>query len=58
MEISKRRKLLIAIEILVVQPGKATELTISDALTGFKDLIEDITNGELIVTYEPKEPQQ
>ncbi|MBJ8552720.1 hypothetical protein [Acinetobacter bereziniae] len=58
MEISKRKKLLIAIEILVVRPGKATELTISDALVGFKDLIEDITNGELIVTYEPKEPQQ
>lgn len=58
MEISKRRKLLIAIEILVVRPGAATQMTISDALVGFKDLIEDVTNGELIVNYEPKEPQQ
>lgn len=56
MEISKRRKLLIAIEILVVRPGAATQMTISDALVGFKDLIEDVTNRELIVNYEHKEP--
>ncbi|MTD09865.1 hypothetical protein GIX10_00140 [Acinetobacter sp. YIM 103518] len=51
MDIVKKRDLMIAIETLCVRPGNATEKTISDALTGFQELIKHTTSDAIVVVY-------
>ena len=55
MEVSEKRKLLEAIEILVKRPAMANEVTLGNAIGYFTKLVEDATGGQLsIVVVEEK----
>ena len=51
MEMSQKRKLLIAVETLAVRPGNADAETIRDALVGFQELIKCVTANQINVVY-------
>lgn len=47
MEVSEKRKLLEAIDILVRRPASANEETLGNAIGYFIKLVEETTNGEI-----------
>ena len=51
MEVSKKRKLLEAIDVLVRRPAQANERTLVEAMAYFKLLVEEVAQGEITVTY-------
>ena len=51
MDMSQKRKLLIAVETLAVRPGNADAETIKDALVGFQELIKHVTANQINVVY-------
>lgn len=55
MDVSEKRKLLDAIDILVKRPAHTNEETLGHALAYFKMLIEEATSNELSVEYKIKE---
>ncbi|HAA07656.1 MAG TPA: hypothetical protein DCD99_11255 [Acinetobacter schindleri] len=51
MEVSQKRKLLEAIDVLVRRPAQANERTLVEAMAYFKLLVEEVAQGEITVTY-------
>lgn len=51
MEVSQKRKLLEAIDVLVRRPTQANERTLVEAMAYFKLLVEEVAQGEITVTY-------
>lgn len=51
MEVSQKRKLLEAIDVLVRRPAQANERTLVEAMAYFKLLVEEVAQGEVTVTY-------
>ena len=51
MEVSQKRKLLEAIDILIRRPAAANEATLAEAMGYFKMLVEEVTNDEIQVIY-------
>ena len=51
MEVSQKRKLLEAIDILIRRPAAANETTLAEAMGYFKMLVEEVTNDEIQVSY-------
>lgn len=51
MDVAQKRKLLVAIETLVVRPGEAHAETIADAPNGFQELIKAVTENQINVVY-------
>ena len=55
MEVSQKRKLLGAIDILVRRPAAANEKTVGEAMAYFKMLLEESLHGQIEVVYVVKE---
>lgn len=51
MEVSQKRKLLEAIDVLVRRPAQVNERTLVEAMAYFKLLVEEVAQGEITVTY-------
>ncbi len=51
MEIHQKRQLLEALDVLIKRPAQANERTLAEAMGYFKLLVEEVTQGEIAVTY-------
>lgn len=55
MQVHEKRKLLEAIDVLIRRPASATEMTLAEAMAYFKMLVEEVTQGAVVVNYVPVE---
>ncbi|MFV5654813.1 hypothetical protein VXR13_18930 [Acinetobacter baumannii] len=55
MQVHEKRKLLEAVNVLVRCPGNSDELTLAEAMAYFKMLVEEVTQGAVVVNYMPVE---
>ena len=51
MDVSEKRKLLEAVDILIKRPAASNEQTIGEAMAYFKMLVEELTHKQIVVHY-------